>query len=224
MLVLARNPDVLWQPFGTFPDVFDPEFARVAEEVAKTNAASNDPFLVGYFCDNEVDFSPNVIFSEFADIKPEEPGKVNMINFLSHFFGDVEEFNSRLGTRFKSFDELLDYTSREFQVLETNAPVRGALSEFKVAFASHVAARYAQVCMEAVRRADPNHLVLGARFAGENARDVISSFRAFDVISNNYYGENPPVGYFSRVIRLTGRPVLLSEFSFRGRDSGLSQH
>lgn len=210
-LRLAREPDVLWQPFRTFPDVYDQEFARVAREVARREGRRGDPNLVGYFTDNEVDFNVDVIFYEFADMTPQEPGKRALIDFLGKQF-EVRDFNAKFGTKLTSLEDLLDYTASEFQVLET----RNSLREVKVGFALQVAKRYAEVCVGAVREADPGHLVLGARFAGENARDVLASFSPFDVISNNYYGENPPLAYFSKVNRLTGRPTLLSEFSFRG--------
>lgn len=45
-------------------------------------------------------------------------------------------------------------------------------------------------------------------------------FRYYDALSINYYGEDPPVGYFNYVHLKTGKPILLSEFSFRARDTG----
>ncbi len=217
-LILARDPDVLWQPFGTFPDVYDPEFERNAREVAQRNARPKDPLLVGYFTDNEVDFNVDVVFREYSDMAPNEPGKLALVNFIKGYYGDdINALNRNLGTRLRSFDELMDYTSREFQYMESKGV---DLRPVKVAFTLEVAKRYTEVTVNAIKAADPNHLILGSRFAGDNAKGVIEAFRGFDVISNNYYGENPPIGYFNFIHSKVGKPILLSEFSFRAMDTG----
>jgi len=221
-LKLARDPDVLWQPFQTFPDVFDPDFERAAVKAAREQAVPGDKLLVGYFVDNEVDFNVDVIFNEFMGMHREEPGKEALIKYISEFFGSVAEINRRLGTSLRSFDDLLEYTPREFSFIEARAGAEGrrVLRDLKRGFARLAARRYAEVCVKAVRSADQNHLILGGRFASTNAKAVIGSFRGFDVISNNYYGEDPPVAYFEYVYREVGRPIMLSEFSFRAEDTG----
>lgn len=219
-LKLARKPDVLWQPFGTFPDVFDPDFEKSVDKSVKETVDKqliNNDRLVGYFLDNEVDFNIDVIFREFTDMSPEEPGKMAFVGFLKNYFKDsISDLNRRFNTRLKSFDDLLDYTSREFMIIDSKVN----LYDIKRAFSTEVALRYANVCIEIIRKFDSNHLILGARFAGENAKLVMEAFRSFDVVSNNYYGENPPIGYLNYINSVTGRPTLLSEFSFRGRDTG----
>ncbi|GIX08058.1 MAG: hypothetical protein KatS3mg115_2461 [Candidatus Poribacteria bacterium] len=42
-----------------------------------------------------------------------------------------------------------------------------------------------------------------------------------DVVSYNNYDFQPPVERLREVYRLTGRPILLTEFSFKAKDSGL---
>ena len=46
------------------------------------------------------------------------------------------------------------------------------------------------------------------------------SFDIFDVISNNHYGEDPHIVCFGYLFKEAGRPIMLSEFSFRGEDMG----
>ena len=92
----------------------------------------------------------------------------------------------------------------------------------KSEFLGLVAAEYARVASEAIRRADPNHLVLGCRFAlypGDAAMQAVGPY--FDVISYHSYNSMPPVDRLERITRLAGKPVLLSEFSFKAMDSGL---
>jgi len=217
-LVLARDPDVLWQPFGTFPDVYDPDYEGLIREWASRLVRPKDSMLVGYFTDNELDFNPDVVFREYADMTPNEPGKQALIKFIRGFFkDDVNELNRSLGLRVKSFDDLIDYTWREFNVIES----RGVnLRILKEAFTREVARRYVEITTSVIKSLDPNHLILGSRFAGDNAKASIESFSGFDVLSNNYYGENPPIGYFNYVHYKTSRPIILSEFGFRARDTG----
>ena len=221
VLVLARDPDVLWQPFQTFPDVYDPDFEKSAVETAREYVVPHDKYLIGYFTDNEVDFSVDTIFTEFMNMHGEEPGKRALIDYFSKFFSDIRELNNVLGTNLGDFDDLLNYSMREFSVIEAKAGSRSRriINELKRGFAREVAKRYAEICVKAIKSADPNHLILGGRFAGTNPKSVIRSFDAFDVISNNYYGEDPPIAYFEYVFKETERPIILSEFSFRAEDT-----
>ena len=88
------------------------------------------------------------------------------------------------------------------------------------AFAARVAARYFAVTVAAIKRADPNHLVLGCRFALPPRRSVVrAAARAVDVVSFNCYETDPAATL--AVYAAAGKPCLIGEFSFRGADSGL---
>ncbi len=72
----------------------------------------------------------------------------------------------------------------------------------------------------AVKAADPNHLLLGSRFAFPPPAPVIEAAgRHADVVSFNCYEHEPDVALaaFCR----TGKPCFIGEFSFRATDSGL---
>jgi hypothetical protein len=89
-------------------------------------------------------------------------------------------------------------------------------------FLGLVAEEYARVTSEAIRRADPNHLVLGCRFAGYPGDSAVRAVgRYFDVISYHSYAPNAPLERLEQVARLTGKPVMITEFSFKAMDSGL---
>ena len=63
-------------------------------------------------------------------------------------------------------------------------------------------------------------MYLGARFAGKVPDPVLRGARAADVISVNIYSFDPrPL--VEHVFRVTGKPVLITEFAFRAEDSGL---
>jgi hypothetical protein len=127
-----------------------------------------------------------------------------------------------LGTSFRGFEDILDYTARESSAIDTrNGPEgRKVVARLDRGFAREVARKYAEICVRAIKSADPNYLILGGRFAGLNAGPVMRSFNIFDVISNNYYGEDPHIACFGNVFKEAGRPIMLSEFSFRREDMG----
>jgi len=88
------------------------------------------------------------------------------------------------------------------------------------AFAARVAERYFAVTVAAIKAADPNHLVLGCRFALPPRKSVLGeAARAIDVVSFNCYETDPAASL--AFYAAAGRPCLIGEFSFRGTDSGL---
>jgi hypothetical protein len=97
---------------------------------------------------------------------------------------------------------------------------RAATGAEPVGFTGLVADRYFTLTAAAIKAADPNHLVLGCRFAYVPAQAVIEAAgRHLDIISFNCYDLDP-----SNVIAAYGvvqKPCLIGEFSFRATDSGL---
>jgi hypothetical protein len=85
-----------------------------------------------------------------------------------------------------------------------------------------IAREYFRACYEVIRKHDPNHLILGARFAGYAPRPVVEAMGEFvDVVSFNHYGFEPPTKTLEELHRITGKPVMITEFSFKAMDSGL---
>jgi hypothetical protein len=85
------------------------------------------------------------------------------------------------------------------------------------------ARRYFETIVKAVRRHDPNHLVLGIRFAGNPEDEWIRLSRLFDVFSINIYSDQyaPSPERLERYARLSGRPVLVGEFTACAPGRGL---
>ena len=102
---------------------------------------------------------------------------------------------------------------------------------------ARVADRYFAVTTAAIRRHDPNHLILGCRFAGfEGADEVVwkAAAKYCDVVTFNCYpwadldrnvvldrkGGVPIKERFDAFHKLVGRPLLVTEWSFPALDSG----
>jgi len=77
-----------------------------------------------------------------------------------------------------------------------------------------------QIVCGAIRRQDPNHLILGMRFGGEVPDAMFQAARIFDVCSINVY-EYEPTKQVERANRISGRPVLIGEFHFGVPADGL---
>jgi hypothetical protein len=94
-------------------------------------------------------------------------------------------------------------------------------------FLEHVLERYLRIVGRALRRHDPNHLLLGPRFNGMNVR-YPEIFRAagrhLDVVAVNYYHAwSPDPELLAMWERESGRPFIITEWYAKGMDaSGLA--
>jgi agarase len=144
------------------------------------------------------------------------------LGYLKIRYGTIDEFNAveipefgkKAGTSYASFEEV----TRGLAV----PPFGEVLREVEDAFSGVVAEQYFKVVAEVIRKHDPNHLLLGCRFAGYAPAAVLQGVKDnVDVVSYNHYGPLPPRTTLREIHEITGKPVLLTEFSFKAMDSGL---
>jgi agarase len=225
-----------------FPDVFDPAFSGHIRESAKNFCTKrrNEAGLLGTFVDNELYWSPDwrgadEVLTLFLNLPAHRPGRVAAIIRLEERYRDFSQFNAVWRTPARSWEQLgtIGHVEAPFfrmppgglnDALETKAnlanPARAAFSADCDAFVAVVAEQYFQLCVSAIRAADPNHLVIGSRFGYQPQPNVIAAAgRYLDVVSFNCYDFDA-----SGVIdayAASGKPCLISEFSFRGDDAGL---
>jgi hypothetical protein len=141
------------------------------------------------------------------------------------------------GRDYRSNETMLEQYTR----LPEGAPGRAVADRYAgdpSGFLTALATRYYSVATGAVRRADPNHLVLGTRLVSFlTPPEVVAAARPWlDVLSVNHYsvvdglvdGLNGLWGPFvpvdpelSRFHELSGLPVLVTEYSFRAADAGV---
>ena len=96
----------------------------------------------------------------------------------------------------------------------------------QIDFLAFAVDRYFRIVGAAIRKADPNHLYLGARFHGQALR-LPEVFRAagphLDVVSVNYYSAwTPDPERLAMWERESGKPILVTEWYARGMDSGMA--
>jgi len=81
-------------------------------------------------------------------------------------------------------------------------------------------AKYLETVCGAIRKYDPNHLILGTRFGGTPSEAVLKLAHIFDVCSINVY-EYEPTKQIERTYRITGRPVMVTEYHIGVPENGL---
>ena len=97
---------------------------------------------------------------------------------------------------------------------------RAAAAADPATFTASVAERYFALTTAAIKAADPNHLVLGCRFAlVPQVAAIAAAARHVDVISFNCYELDASKAI--DIYAAAGKPCLIGEFSFRAADSGL---
>ena len=194
-----------------FPDVFHPQFAAVCDWFAREFCARhrNDPWLLGYYLDNELDW-----------VGPRGPNRAS-------------------GTGLFEVAMAKDDAHPAKRAALAHLAGRKATPEIKRDFVRLVAERYFSTVVGAVRRHDPNHLVLGCRFAGvRGAHEEVwrAAARHCDVLTFNVYpwidldhgtvasggyGTEPLADWSRRMSAAGGKPFYVTEWSFTAYDSGL---
>ncbi len=225
-----------------FPDVFDPAFPGHIRASAKNFCAKrrNEAGLLGTFIDNELYWSPDwrgadELLMLFLNLPAHRPGRVAAIMRLEERYREFSQFNAVWRTPARSWEEFgnIGHVEAPFfrmppgglnDALEAKAnlanPIRAAFSADCDAFVAVVAEQYFELCVAAIRAVDPNHLVIGSRFGYQPQPNVIAAAgRYLDVVSFNCYDLDASAAIDAYAAG--GKPCLISEFSFRGDDSGL---
>ena len=205
-------------PCSGFPNVFHPKWDAYCRYVARKCAANrNDRWVLGWYIDNEL-----------------------------AWWGDRRKFRSSPARG------LFDACARKSQEHTARKALDAFLKERGIAspeaapesvtreFIRLVARRYFETAARAIREADPNHLVLGCRFAGLPSSDPVvweECGRFCDVVSFNTYPlvdldrgialngldekARPIADEIAERAKLAGKPVIVTEWSFVALDSGL---
>ena len=188
-------------------DVFDPQFKETAEAAvaSKCRRFKDAKYLLGYFIDNELPWYGDVgwytghaptLLDEYAKLEDSAPGKQRLAEFLKQTYGkEIAEFMRVRGAEAKEAREL---------------------------FAGVVAEEYFSVICGYIKNYDPNHLILGVRFANNAPEGVLKACGKYcDVVSLNYYCKNMKVDkqLFDNFYFLGQKPVIITEFSYRAMEN-----
>lgn len=197
-------------PCSALPNMFHPEFPAWCDYVASRKCAPNrdDPWLFGYFLDNELAWwgrgaRDTGLYDAVERLPETHPAREVQLRFLQKH------------------------------------GVAEASPELKLEFLRLAAERYFKVMSAAIRRHDPNHMVLGCRFAGlTGAHPVVweAAGKYCDIVTFNCYPwadldrnemrmgaaltADRLVDAFERQSAIAKKPVLVTEWSFPALDTG----
>jgi hypothetical protein len=217
-----------------FPDVFSPRWVSHCRFTARETVRDSlgDPWCIGTFIDNELEWygKDGELVDEVFHAGVQSSAKRAFWQWLLQQYNSVTEMNRQLAT---------DYADEAAFLASRNVPsASSALTQVHEKFLAVIADRYFSVAAKALREADPDHLVLGCRFAGSVPAPVLAAAGKYnDVFTFNTYprvdfenvwSPDGTGGVVERVPRelsdyfaVARKPILITEWSFPALDSGL---
>lgn len=228
---------------GRFPDVFDERWEPFCIEHARKRCGPlrDDPQLIGWFSDNELSWGPDwrhgdELLLQFLNLPADRAGaQAARAHLRDAYGGDWGAFERVWATGAGGWDEWASRAEhappfKRPPVWEQNGEVeklavKGDARRYSFvldceSFLEKLAHRYFEATRRAFAAADPGRLNFGARFAYVPAPKVVTQCTRFvDGISFNCYMKDPRPAIASYAV--FGKPMIIGEFSFRGRDSGL---
>jgi hypothetical protein len=229
---LPRLPYVTYGPYGWSPtpaepmnvpritesihDAFHPAFAREAGRLAHQalTGFKDDPWVLGHFIDNEPDWErfPERLLAAPGDL----PAKQWALATLEQRYHNVAALNAAWGTTAESFAALRWPFARD---QTPTGPAARDMRELRGAFAQRWYGAWAQ----AIRAADPHHLLLGSRIhLGDKYPEVIAACAtSVDVMSLNHYRHGPDVAMLERIYAIAHKPIFIGEYGHNSLDEGL---
>jgi hypothetical protein len=174
---------------------------------------------------------PDVFSKEFEDnvdaaAKRQVAVLKNDANLMGWFIGNEPHWARSFGSLVPWPDMLLadpepSATKTKLQQLLKASP--GKEQQVKDEFIYTCARQYFEVINAAIRRHDPNHLVLGIRYAENPNNRWIELASIFDVFSVNIYSRDfmPNPADVKRYGDVSGKPVLIGEFTAAAAGRGM---
>lgn len=203
-------------------DPFDPVWRKAVLEIARAYAEKT-PSLTGYFVDNEI--SLGVVPLQHYLWTPS--ARKEMAEWLTkRYKGQIEKLNRAWSIpisvrRYSSFVE----ATMNPPVINLDQNPAGYMDDLKL-FEDYTVQTYVDVVISAIRRYDPDGLIASPRLPGSHFTDYapLRHFRRFDIISiNDYAGQYYTKSDLERlkaIHKLTGRPILISEWAADGKQPG----
>ena len=204
--------------FRDFPDVLSPEYAQKAEKCAQAlEERKNDPWMIGYFLRNEPAwaFVDDLIIADEVLRDPAPTAcKAGLIAFIQEKYTEIDALNQAWHVHFESFGDL------ENPIEKASSLSDQAKHDLR-AFSAILTEKYMRIPAEACRKIDPNHMILGMRWAWISDPLLVTGWDCFDVFSINCYAVDPTPA-LDRVRDLgVDLPVMIGEFHFGALDGGL---
>jgi len=194
--------------------------AAMNQAVAEIKALKDDPLVIGYFTDNEQGWWDETVFQYFLSQPWTDTAKQKLWTMAEQaYHGDVREF---------SRDITVSPVPASFEDLKGKLTdigwARGRRPLVVETFVEWMAEEYYTAAEAAVREADPNHLVLGDRYASYYSQPVArAAGRHADVVTTNFNTYAPSgwvsPSYFETLYQLAQKPLMITEYYFSAMEN-----
>lgn len=178
----------------------------------------DDPYLVGYFTDNELGWWDDSLFLAYLGMPAGAPGRTRLLDLVEKTYGgDFGKLKLDWATKATSFAEL-----RKVADLRLRAGGKGM--RVVNAWIAMLAERYYALVKRTVRRYDRTKPILGDRYIQYYPPAVAkASAKYVDAVSTNM-GADWNDGTYARFMfdglhRATGKPLLITEFYMAAREN-----
>ncbi|MGC9342429.1 MAG: beta-galactosidase [Bacteroidales bacterium] len=183
-------------------DVFDPGWEAYVDSVFSDAAKYKDnPYLLGYFVDNEAGWGNTRLLEKLSQTSP---GREAWLDLLKQRYTSLEKLNQTWIKSFSSWNEV--------KMMNKNLENENFWKDY-TRFESLFAQKYFQTVRKSLKKHDPNHLYLGCRFTRRLKPDHIleQAGNYCDVITVNVYSLVPEKEQMTAWYEKTGKPILIGE-------------
>jgi len=198
--------------WGKFFDVFDPSFRdalrqRLESEKGRT---IGDPWCIGYFVHNELSWGDEISLA-LATLKSRagQPAKEVFLNDLKAKYITINKLNDAWETNYSDWDAML-ISRYALDKKEAHADLK--------AFYTKTAETYFGIIRDELKKAAPNQLYMGCRFAWVNDRAARAAAMFCDIVSYNRYTYSVAE---HRLPEGIDKPTIIGEFHFGALDRGM---
>ncbi len=180
---------------------------RIAAEKGKS---VNDPWCIGYFVHNELGWGDEVSLALAALKSPsDQPAKRVFIEDLKAKYKTIDRLNSTWGTDHASWDVLLK---------NQDTPDKKKAWDDLTAFYTKIAETYFRIIRDEIKKASPNQMYMGCRFAWVNNRAARAAAKYCDIVCYNRYSYSVADHRLPDNIDM---PIIVGEFHFGALDRGM---
>lgn len=215
---LPEFPSTEISIFRDFPDVFSQEYQQQAERCAKgLEKRKDDPLMIGYFLRNEPAwaFVDHLVPADEVLYHPARTAcRERLVEFLRERYGSIQALNLAWNSRLESFDDLYLQQKDVSKWSEASKRDMGDFSE-------QMLRAYIEIPVRECRKVDPNHMILGMRWAWISDPLLVTGWENFDVFSINCYAVDPTERIQQIADLGVDLPVMIGEFHFGALDAGL---
>jgi hypothetical protein len=189
----------------SLPDAFHPSFEKgLSQALLRYQNQANDPWCIGFFIDNELDFGQQSV--QTAEIifegREESHSRRMALQHLKNKYSNIADLNEAWRKNYQSWDAISGNLPKNQKNCKKD------LLEISALYLD----RYFSVCSEMMKKHAPHKLYLGSRIHfKENNYALIASSRYCDVVSVNYYDFSPLTIQFPKEIN---KPMIIGEYHF----------